>query len=85
MDEPEGYENCFTTGYETPASEGLLTGQDPDNFTSTGGVPPIDVSSSLQSGAVQTTFALVDAGGYLASSSIYLNTNCTQTRSHGTG
>ncbi len=79
VDEPAGFENCFTTGYETPAGEGLLTGQDPDNFTSTGGVPPIDVSSSLQSGAVQTTLALVDAGGYLASSSIYLNTNCTQT------
>ena len=75
----QGFVSCFTTGYEVPASEGLLTGQDPDNFTSTGGVPPIDISGSLQAGAVQTTVALVDAGGFLASSSIYLNTNCTQT------
>jgi uncharacterized repeat protein (TIGR01451 family) len=73
-----GYNDCFTTGYQTPASEGLLTGQDPDNFASTGGVPPIDISASLASGSVQAKFDLVDTGGLLASSSIYLNTNCTQ-------
>src|SRR5271165_4263816 len=73
-----GYVDCFTTGYQTPASQGLLTGQDPDNFTSTGGVPPIDISGSLPPGQVQAKIDLVDTGGYLASSSIYLNTNCTQ-------
>jgi uncharacterized repeat protein (TIGR01451 family) len=78
VDEPTGFQNCFTTSYENAASAGSLTGQDPDNFASTGGVPPIDISGSLQAGAVQTTVALVDAGGFLASSSIYLNTNCTQ-------
>jgi uncharacterized repeat protein (TIGR01451 family) len=74
-----GYNDCFTSGYQIPASEGLLTGQDPDNFTSTGGVTPIDLSESLLSGSVQVKFDLVDTGGYLASSSLYLNTNCSQT------
>ena len=73
-----GYNDCFTTGYQTPASQGLLTGQDPDNFTSTGGVPPIDISGSLQPGSVQAKIDLVDTGGFLASSSIYLNTSCSQ-------
>ena len=71
-------QDCFTSGYQVPASEGQLTGQDPDNFTSTGGVAPIDVSTSLQQGTVQAQFSLVDTGGFLASSTIYLNTNCTQ-------
>ena len=73
-----GYNDCFTTGYQTPASQGLLTGQDPDNFTSTGGVPPIDISSYLQPGSMQVKFDLVDTGGYLASSSLYLITSCSQ-------
>ncbi|HEX3469566.1 MAG TPA: hypothetical protein VHT28_00140, partial [Silvibacterium sp.] len=73
-----GYVDCFTTGYQAPASAGQLTGQDPDNFTSTGGVPPIDISSSLQPGTVQAKIDLVDTGGFLAGSSIYLNTNCSQ-------
>ncbi len=79
VDEPAGFQNCFTTSYESAASAGTLTGLDPDNFTSTGGVAPIDISGSLVSGPVQAKIDLVDAGGYLASSSIYLNTNCTQT------
>ena len=70
--------DCFTTGYQTPAANGQLTGQDPDNFTSTGGVAPIDISASLAAGTNQVQLALVDTGGYLASSSIYLVTNCTQ-------
>jgi uncharacterized repeat protein (TIGR01451 family) len=78
-------QDCFTSGYQVPASEGQLTGQDPDNFTSTGGVAPIDISSSLQAGTVQTQFSLVDTGGFLASSSIYLNTNCTQAGITGPG
>ncbi len=73
-----GYNDCFTSGYQTPAAAGQLTGQDPDNFTSTGGVAPIDLSTSLLPGSQQVKFDLVDTGGYLASSSLYLNTSCTQ-------
>lgn len=74
-----GYNDCFTTGYQVPASEGQLTGQDPDNFPSNYGVSPIDVSSDLLPGSQQVTFALVDTGGYLTSSSLFLNTSCSQT------
>ena len=77
-----GTSSCFTTGYETPAGAGQLTGQDPDTFVSTGGVPPIGISQFLAQGAVQLQIALEDvsygAGFYLASSTIYLDTNCTQ-------
>ena len=44
-----------------------------------GGVAPLDIHESLVPGANQITISLVDGGGYLASSSVYLNTNCTQT------
>jgi hypothetical protein len=71
-------QNCFTTGYQGPASSGSLTGQNPDTFVGTGGVAPIDISSQLQPGAVQLKIDLVDTGTYLASSTIYLNTNCSQ-------
>lgn len=77
ISESDGNIDCFTSGYQTPAGNGQLTGQDPDNFVSTGGVAPIDISSRLQAGAVQAKIDLVDTGGYLASSSLYLQTNCT--------
>jgi hypothetical protein len=77
--------DCFTTTYQSPASSGTLTGQDPDSFAAStgvtlanGGVPPIDIHSSLVQGSNQITISLVDTGGLLASSSIYLTTNCTQ-------
>jgi hypothetical protein len=70
--------NCFTSSYQGPAGAGNLTGQNPDTFVSTGGVPPIDISSKLQAGAQQVKIDLVDTGVVLASSTIYLNTNCTQ-------
>ena len=70
--------DCFTANYQTPASQGNLTGQNPDTFVSTGGVTPIDISSSLQSGPIQVKIDLVDTGGVLANSTIYLNTSCTQ-------
>ena len=41
-----------------------------------GGVPPINISSSLQAGPIQAQFGLVDTGGYLAGSTLYLVTNC---------
>jgi hypothetical protein len=77
--------NCFTTTYQGPASAGHLTGQSPDAFTpstgvtlANGGVPPIDIHSNLAQGSNQITISEVDGGGDLASSSLYLTTNCTQ-------
>ncbi len=77
--------DCFTTTYQSAASAGNLTGQSPDSFApstgvtlANGGVPPIDIHSSLASGANQITISEVDGGGDLASSSLYLTTNCTQ-------
>ena len=74
-----GYYSCFTPYLEDLGGRGLLTGMDPDNYTTLGGIPPIDVSSYLQPGANQAKFDLVDTGGYLSNSTLYLNTNCTQT------
>lgn len=72
--------NCFTAGYQQPAGQGQLNGQNPDTFASTGGVAPIDISGHLAAGANQLKIDLVDTGQYvLASSTLYLNTNCTQT------
>ncbi len=70
--------NCFTKGYQDPAGNGQLNGVNPDTLVSTGGVAPIDISSHLQEGAVQLKIDLVDEGGYLASSTLYLKTSCTQ-------
>ncbi len=69
-------QNCFNDNYKNQASKGDLTGQDPDTFVTTGGVPPIDVSSYLTTGAVQAQIGLVDTGSYLDSSTLYLVTNC---------
>lgn len=65
---------CFTSSYQKVA--GSLIGQDPDTFVATGGVAPIDISSYLQPGPVQLQLNLVDTGGYLNNSTVYLNTNC---------
>jgi hypothetical protein len=77
--------NCFTTTYQAAASAGQLTGQSPDSFApstrvtlANGGVPPIDIHSTLAQGSNQITISEVDGGGDLASSSLYLTTNCTQ-------
>jgi len=84
--------NCYTNSYQTQASAGSLTGQDPDSFVSTGGVPPIDISSYLSPGPVQAQIDLTDTGGafgepggYLASSTLYLVTNCSSTGVAGPG
>jgi hypothetical protein len=69
--------DCFTTAYQIPASEGKLTGVDPDTLVATGGVGPLDISSYLAPGLNQIKLDLADTGGYLASSSINLYTNCT--------
>jgi uncharacterized repeat protein (TIGR01451 family) len=84
--------NCYTASYQTQASAGTLTGQDPDNFLSTGGVPPIDISSYFTPGSVQAQINLVDTGGsnnqpggYLTNSKLYLVTNCSSTGVTGPG
>jgi hypothetical protein len=70
--------NCFTSSYQGPASGGQLNGQNPDTFVATGGVAPIDISGQLSSGPVQVKIELLDFGGFLASSTLYLNTSCSQ-------
>jgi hypothetical protein len=81
-----GYNHCFTTGYQSPAGAGELTGDDPNGvITAAGGVGPIDISALLLPGANTLKFDEVDTGGYLAASSVYLNTNCTAEGAGGTG
>jgi uncharacterized repeat protein (TIGR01451 family) len=83
--EGDGQQNCFTSSYGGQANNGGLNGQDPDNFVSTGGVPALDISSSLTSGTNPVEIDLVDTGGYLASSSLYLVTNCSSAGVAGPG
>jgi hypothetical protein len=72
------FENCFNLTYQNEASPGTLNGQSPDTFAATGGVPPIDISANLAPGPIQLKIDLQDEGGYVANSTLYLNTNCTQ-------
>jgi hypothetical protein len=51
--EDDGQQNCFNTTYASQASAGKLTGQDPDGLASSGGVPPLDISSYFWPGAIQ--------------------------------
>ena len=71
------FQNCFNSVYETAASNNQLTGTNPDLFLTQGGIPPIDISSNLVAGPVQLKIDFQDEGGYLTSSTTYLNTNCT--------
>ena len=66
--------NCFNRDYQSDA--GHRYGQNPDSFVATGGVLPIDISAKLKLGMIQAKLDLVDTGGLLASSSLYLKTNC---------
>jgi hypothetical protein len=72
------FQNCFSSSYEFPPSGVSYLGQDPDTFAATGGVSPISISSLLAPGTEQVTISLQDEGFFLASTTIYLNTNCTQ-------
>jgi uncharacterized repeat protein (TIGR01451 family) len=83
--EDDYQQNCFNTTYASQAKNGGLTGQDPDGLASSGGVPPIDISSHLWPGAVQAHIRTVDTGGYLTSSTLYLVTNCTNEGISGPG
>ena len=81
-----GYNDCFTTKYQAPAGSGKLTGDDPNGaITASGGIGPIDISSLLVPGPNTLRFEEVDTGGYLAASSIYLDTNCTSGGTSGGG
>ena len=41
-----GQNDCFTTGYQSPAGSGQLNGQDPDGaITANGGIAPIQIGS----------------------------------------
>ena len=78
--------NCFSSWYQTQASLGNLTNQDPDNFVSNGGVAPGLTSAAISPpGPVQAQIGLVDQGGYLASSTLYLVTNCSSAGVAGPG
>ena len=72
--------NCFQQAYED-AAHGKI-GVNPDTLVSTYGVAPIDVSSYLSPGdghsSQKLQFDLIDYGGLLGTSTIYLVTNCTQ-------
>jgi uncharacterized repeat protein (TIGR01451 family) len=73
-----GYYSCFTPYLENLGGSGLITGMDPDNYTALGGIPPIDISNYLQTGSQQVKFDMVDTGGYLSASTLYLDTSCSQ-------
>lgn len=77
---------CFTQAYRTPAGAGQLNGTNSDSITNAnniingpGGVPPIDISSFFTFGNTSTPvqFTLLDGGGYVAGSTLFLKTNCT--------
>jgi Bacterial Ig-like domain (group 3) len=76
------FQNCFAGGYESAAASGSATGADPDTLLSTDGIPPIRIDQLLVPGPSQVKIDLQDEGNgtgfYLASSTLYLNTNCTQ-------
>jgi hypothetical protein len=78
-------QNCFTTGYSSLANNGGLNGKDPDGYVSTGGVAPLDIHGMLTPGTIQAEFNLVDTGGFVASSTLYLVTNCTSNGVVGPG
>jgi len=76
------FSNCFDNAYTATGNSGVLLGLDPDNFVSTYGIPPIGIGSLLVAGPQQVQIGLQDEGSgpgfVLASSSLYLITNCTQ-------
>ncbi len=82
---PDGHTNqtsCFLPAWQTFAPANL--GTDPDSVASTQGVPPIDLTSYINGffevvpPTVSLKFDLVDYGGELASTKLYLVTSCTQ-------
>src|SRR5271157_1503083 len=87
-------QDCFTTNYQYPAGRGALNGDDPDTFTNAGnsvlqtypnnagGVSPINVSAAFINEEATTPtaiFSLLDGGGYVTSTTLYLVTSCSLT------
>jgi hypothetical protein len=71
-------QDCFTPNYQSAANQGNITNADPDSSVATWGVPPINISTFLvPNEQQQLQINLEDEGGYVASSSVYLITNCT--------
>lgn len=90
-----GQADCFTSAYQGPAGGGSLNGQDPDTFASpgnsnaildgaAGGVPPIDVSGPFAAlgSQGQATFSLLDGGGKVTSTTLFLVTSCALTNAN---
>ncbi|HTB98710.1 MAG TPA: Ig-like domain repeat protein [Terracidiphilus sp.] len=77
LQEGDGQNDCFSSAYQNNAA--TETGVDPDTLLPGGGVAPIDISSHLVSGSQTLKIDMIDEGGYLASSTLYLNTNCSNT------
>jgi hypothetical protein len=76
------FQNCFGDGYETVASSGNAVGVNPDTIVANAGIPAIPINPLLVPGPIQLKIDLQDEGSgpgfYLTSSTLYLNTNCTQ-------
>src|ERR1700753_121209 len=77
--------NCYNGTYSQDAAYGRLNGQDPDPLVGAGGLAPIDVHTMLSEGPVQATISLVDTGGVLTGSTLYLVTSCTSLGVAGPG
>ncbi|HEY3706699.1 MAG TPA: hypothetical protein VGL22_16670 [Terracidiphilus sp.] len=70
-------QNCFQSSYSSQA--GNLLGVEPDSLVASSGVPPIDIGNLLIPGEKQMVkIDLTDEGGYLATSTVFLNSNCTE-------
>ena len=90
----DGQPDCFTSAYQGPGGAGNLDTQDPDTFTNpgnpelggaAGGVPPISVSSAFANSSAATpeaTFSLLDGGGKVTSTTLFLVTNCSLTNAN---
>jgi hypothetical protein len=81
-------QDCFSQAYRNAAVNNSILTDNTDSLTnpgnsvlpngSAGGVPPIDISADLgSSGTPNTSITLLDAGGFVASSSLFLVTNCS--------
>jgi hypothetical protein len=69
------YPDCFSSTYEGAAAGSI--GTNPDTMIATWGVPAIDVTADFNSSTTKATFTLLDAGGEVASSTVFLVTSCS--------
>jgi hypothetical protein len=80
--------SCFTSAYQDAAENGQITGTNTDYLTQSvpngegpGGVAPLNLTPFFTLNedtpySLQTTITMLDAGGYQASSSLFLVTTC---------